>query len=161
MATLPQRSHILRSFATNVWLTSRYSASLRLLSLAAAVLARAIWNGGSATLRNTIVEGNCWSNPAVVSLGGNIESEGNTCGLRHPTDQASVPALQLSLGPLQDNAGPTMTHAFLLGSVAIDWIPEAECLDADGAPLTTDQPGEPRPEAGGTMCDVGAFEVQP
>jgi hypothetical protein len=27
--------------------------------------------------------------------------------------------------------------------------------------LTTDQRGEPRPETGGTMCDVGAFEVQP
>jgi hypothetical protein len=45
--------------------------------------------------------------------------------------------------------------------VAIDWIPEAYCVDADGAPLTTDQRREPRPEAGGTMCDLGAFEVQP
>ena len=43
------------------------------------------------------------------------------------------------------------------GSVAIDVIPAEDCVDADGAPLTTDQRGEPRPETGGTMCDVGAF----
>jgi hypothetical protein len=53
-----------------------------------------------------------------------------------------------------------MTHALLPGSVAIDVIPEADCVDAGGMPLTTDQRGEPRPEADGTMCDVGAFEVQ-
>ena len=45
--------------------------------------------------------------------------------------------------------------------VAIDAIPEAECVDANGEPLTADQRGEPQPETGGTMCDVGAFEVQP
>jgi hypothetical protein len=43
------------------------------------------------------------------------------------------------------------------GSVAIDVIPGAECLDADGQPLTTDQRGFPRD----STCDVGAFEVQP
>jgi len=54
---------------------------------------------------------------------------------------------------------PTETNALLPGSVAIDVIPEAACVDADGEPLTTDQRGEPRPEAGGSMCDVGAFEL--
>ncbi len=34
----------------------------------------------------------------------------------------------------------------------------AACVDADSEPLTEDQRGEPRP--GGSMCDVGAFEVQ-
>ena len=29
-----------------------------------------------------------------------------------------------------------------------------------GAPLMTDQRGESRPETGGTLCDVGAFERQ-
>ena len=52
-----------------------------------------------------------------------------------------------------------MTHALLTSSVAIDQIPEADCSDANGEPLTTDQRGEPRP--GGTMCDVSAFEAQP
>ena len=52
-----------------------------------------------------------------------------------------------------------MTHALLVGSVAIDWIQEAACLDAAGDPLTTDPRGVARPQ--GAMCDVGAFEVQP
>jgi hypothetical protein len=59
------------------------------------------------------------------------------------------------LGPLQNNGGPTETHALLSGSDAINQIPEAACE------LGEDQRGEPRPETGGTMCDVGAYEVQP
>jgi len=118
-----------------------------------------IWNGGSATLRNTIVEGDCASNPAVISLGGNIESEGNTCGLDHPTDQVWLPAPELNLQPLGDNGGSTQTHALGPGSDAIDWIDPNECVDAAGLPLTTDQRGEARPS--GPACDVGAFEVQP
>jgi len=46
-------------------------------------------------------------------------------------------------------------------SISIYLIPETECLDADGRPLMTDQRGEPRPETGDPVCDVGAFEVQP
>ena len=41
------------------------------------------------------------------------------------------------------------------GSIAIDHIP---ALDRE---VDKDQRGEPRPETGGTMCDVAAFEVQP
>jgi hypothetical protein len=95
----------------------------------------------------------------VISGGGNIESPTNDCGLTHSTDLVDVSEAALKLGPLQDNGGPTETHALLPGSVAIDHISPAMCVDADGQPLTTDQRGEPRP--GGTMCDVGAFEVQP
>jgi len=86
-----------------------------------------------------------------------VESPGDTCGFDRPTDQVNVGADDLKLGPLQENGGPTETHALGDGSVAIDVIPEAECLDADGDPLTTDQSGFPRD----SMCDVGAFEVQP
>ena len=95
----------------------------------------------------------------AISLGHNIESSGDTCGFDRSTDQVGISGERLNLGPLADNGGPTMTHALLAGSVAIDVIPEGECLDADGEPLTTDQRGEPRPAGGG--CDVGAFEVQP
>jgi hypothetical protein len=99
-----------------------------------------------------------------VSGGHNIESPGDTCGFDQPTDQVNVSTEDLNLGPLADNGGPTMTHALLTEpapSVAIDWILAENCVDADGQPLTTDQRGEPRPETGGTMCDIGAFEVQP
>ena len=73
-----------------------------------------------------------------------------------PTWSTLAPTTR-SLGPLQDNGGPTMTHALLPGSVAIDQIPAVDCVDAEGEPLTTDQRGFQRD----SMCDVGAFEVQP
>jgi hypothetical protein len=97
----------------------------------------------------------------VISGGGNIESLGDTCNFTDPTDLVNVTAAELNLGPLADYGGPTQTYALLPGSVAIDRIPADECVDADGDPLTMDQRGQPRPETGGTMCDVGAFEVQP
>jgi hypothetical protein len=112
---------------------------------------------GNVSVGGSIVQGDCGTE--VVSLSGNIESPGDTCGFDQSTDQVSVSAEALALGPLQDNGGPTETHALGAGSVAINVMPEEDCLDADGLPLTTDQRGEPRP--GGTICDVGAFEVQP
>ena len=102
------------------------------------------------------VEG-CGGDLRFSSLGHNIESPGDTCGLDQPTDRANVSTDDLKLGPLQDNGGPTETHALGQGSVAIDQIPAEDCVDADGEPLTTDQRGLPRD----SMCDVGAFEVQP
>jgi hypothetical protein len=93
----------------------------------------------------------------VNSSGYNIESPGDTCGFEQPTDEANVSAEDLQLGPLQDNGGPTETHALGDGSVAIDQIPEEDCVNADGEPLTTDQRGESRD----SMCDIGAFELQP
>jgi hypothetical protein len=97
---------------------------------------------------------------ALTSSGHNIESPGDTCGFdTDKGDLFDVTAEQLNLGPLHDNGGPTETHALLPGSAAIDQIPEADCVDGDGEPLTTDQRGEPRPAGDG--CDVGAFEVQP
>jgi hypothetical protein len=59
------------------------------------------------------------------------------------------------LGALQNNGGPTETHALLSGSDAINQIPEAACE------LEEDQRREPRPETGGDACDVGSFERQP
>jgi hypothetical protein len=97
-------------------------------------------------------------NGPTISNGYNIESPGDTCGFDDPTDQVNVSAGDLNLGPLQDNGGPTKTHALGVGSVAIDRIPPEDCVDADGQPLPTDQRGFTRPVADG--CDVGAFEVQ-
>ena len=107
---------------------------------------------GKVTLTNTLVVNNdCSGYMPSASGGGNIESPGSTCSLHQPTDQVNVSADDLILGPLQDNGGPTETHALGAGSVAIDQIPEAMCE------VDEDQRGFPRD----SMCDVGAFEVQP
>ncbi len=55
----------------------------------------------------------------------------------------------MRLGPLQDNGGPTLTHALEDGSLAVD--------AALGDCPASDQRGEPRPM--GLGCDVGAFEL--
>jgi len=72
------------------------------------------------------------------------------------------------LGPLQNNGGPTETHALLVGSPAID-----ACIDCtvyidqriNGLQLETDQRGYGRPVDGDydgvAYCDVGAYEKQP
>ena len=63
------------------------------------------------------------------------------------------------LGPLADNGGPTLTHALLPGSPAIDGGNPAGCSDNAGATLTTDQRGFGRPTPGQGICDIGAFEA--
>jgi hypothetical protein len=52
---------------------------------------------------------------------------------------------------LADNGGPTLTHALVMGSEAIDSVPSGVC-----APLT-DQRDVTRPQA--LACDSGAFEA--
>jgi hypothetical protein len=111
------------------------------------------------TFRGNVVQGTCGGLGMFTSDGYNVESPGDTCVFTQASDQVGVSGAGLNLGALADNGGPTQTHALDAGSVAIDVIPEMECLDADANPLTVDQRGEPRP--GGTTCDVGAFEVQP
>ena len=109
-------------------------------------------------IRATLVEGECFTTAAIVSEGHNIESPGDTCGFGEATDQVNVTPGDLDLGPLLENGGPTMTHGLLPGSIAVDVIPEAACLDQAGEPLTDDQRGETRPQ--GDACDIGAFELR-
>jgi len=117
-------------------------------------------DGNSVKSSNTIIAGNFSSNGPdysgqVTSLGYNLvgNTSGNT-GFNEPTDLLNQNPL---LGPLQDNGGPTFTHALLMGSPAID---------AGNSTLTTDQRGFARPvdipsypnAANGS--DIGAFEYQ-
>jgi hypothetical protein len=68
----------------------------------------------------------------------------------------------VSLGALHDNGGPTLTHALLPDSPAIDAGDPAGCTDAQGNPLATDQRGYGRPVDGDSdgvaRCDIGAYE---
>ena len=72
-------------------------------------------------------------------------------------DQVGTP-VDPKLGILTDNAGPTKTHALLVGSPTID---------AGNSALLNDQRGQPRPvddqtvvnAAGGNASDIGAYEA--
>ncbi len=102
-------------------------------------------------LTNTIVAdspsgGNCFY---ITDKGGNISSD-DTC-------PAGFLLTDPLLGPLQDNGGPTLTHALLSSSPAIDAGNPQNCP-------ATDQRGIARPVDGDrddqALCDIGAFEFQ-
>ena len=116
-----------------------------------------------ATLTNTIIAGNSLGNDCVIdsfgtitSLGHNLDSDG-TCGLNGPGDLSNV--VDPKLGPLADNGGPTLTHALLPGSPAIDSGDDSVL----GVPhnLTTDQRGPGFPRLQGAHVDIGAYEAAP
>jgi hypothetical protein len=122
----------------------------------------AIVNGGTATLSNTLVVspyGQLYGESDVLgsfeSLGYNLignASEGTGFGAAGDQVGTSGSPIDPILGPLQDNGGPTETHALLELSPAID----AGNNSLVPAGVTTDQRGFFR-VANGTV-DIGAFE---
>jgi hypothetical protein len=119
-------------------------------------------NGRALNFKNTIIAGN--TAPAGPDChGAQIISNdynliGNTAGITiSGTTTYNITGVDPKLGPLQDNGGPTMTRALLVGSPAID---------AGNTSQTTDQRGEPRSvddplvanAAGGNASDIGAYE---
>ncbi|MEO8671157.1 MAG: choice-of-anchor Q domain-containing protein [Tahibacter sp.] len=109
--------------------------------------------------RNTIldapIDDDC--NGFMVAFGWNLFGETAGCAFGG-NGAASVGLVSMSsIGPLQDNGGPTWTHALLAGSQAIDSTSDAVgCYDQNIARLRIDQRGAARPA--GSRCDVGAFE---
>ncbi len=101
-------------------------------------------SGGTVSLLATIVAnsvgGNC--SGAIVD-GGNNLSFPDACDV-------IVAGPDPQLGPLANNGGPTLTHALLPMSPAID------AAAACNPPITTDQRGVARPQ--GPACDIGAYE---
>jgi CSLREA domain-containing protein len=116
------------------------------------------WSG-TATIRNTILANTAgpscvtFNGGSITSAGHNLDS-GTSCGFTATGDLVDT---NPNLGTLRDNGGPTVTHALLPGSLAIDGGDPAGCADADGL-LTTDQRGVKRPQ--GAHCDIGAYEFQ-
>jgi CSLREA domain-containing protein len=108
---------------------------------------------GTLSLLNSVVSGN--GDPAggddVMAYNGGTASYSlvrSGSGLTYVV--GNLLAVDPLLGPLADNGGPTLTHALLAGSPAID------AGTSDGCP-ETDQRGTARPQA--SYCDMGAYEV--
>ncbi len=109
---------------------------------------------GTFTLNNTIVSGSVGGDLSGSFYGSHnlIEDGQNLNSLTNTVTGAP------NLGPLQDNGGPTLTHALLGGSPAFNAGNDALAIDADSNPLTTDQRGTGFDRVVGTV-DIGAFEV--
>ena len=96
---------------------------------------------------------------------GVISSEGhNLIGVTNESSgwiESDIVNRSAALGPLQDNGGPTLTHALLAGSPAIDAGTSGGLVtDARGQPRTIDHPDIPD-SPGGDGTDIGALEVDP
>src|SRR5262249_11070242 len=121
----------------------------------------AIYNGsGTVKIGSTILNATTLSNSVgtIYSLGYNLSSDNGGGFLTSSGDQINKDP---KLGPLQNNGGPTFTHALLIGSPAID-------AGTNFNGLTTDQrgPGFARTvdisaiSNAGDGTDIGAFELQ-
>jgi hypothetical protein len=111
--------------------------------------------GQSAQIGNTVLNAGTPENlyGGVSSLGYNVCSDNGSGFLNGPGDQINTNPL---LGPLQDNGGPTFTHALLPGSPAID------AGDPNFTPPPDyDQRGPGFVRVFNGRIDVGSFEVQP
>jgi beta-glucanase (GH16 family) len=83
----------------------------------------------------------------LTSLGYNVFEDGSCNPVA--SDKVVTDAM---IGALADNGGPTLTHALLAGSPAIDEANDAVCP-------ATDQRGVIRPQD--IACDIGSYEFVP
>lgn len=133
------------------------------------------WGDDATTLteiRSSIVAGNQHTDAAAQGPPGNtFESLGyNLIGVFGFAETFTQPGDQVIggddplLGDLEDNGGPTLTHALLEGSRAIDAGDPEAVASADGVPEFDQRgPGFSRVfdayDVGGPRIDIGAFEV--
>jgi hypothetical protein len=125
---------------------------------------------GTFTVMNTLIGGNFDKSAGtkhpdcsgtLVSQGYNLV--GNNTGCNLPPTTGDLIGIQSNpidplLGPLQNNGGPTLTHALHPGSPAIDSGSPATPGTGGGACEATDQRNVSRPQ--GPVCDIGAYEAR-
>lgn len=137
-------------------------------------------SAGNIILGNTIIAGNgsagnntdlnnpLFTPPSFNSQGFNlIGNADGASGFNFAGDQTGTGAAPINpqLGPLSNNGGPTLTHALLPGSPALDAGSNALARDPND-PLSTDQRGSARivdsldADTIATV-DIGAFEFAP
>ncbi len=101
---------------------------------------------GTTTLTNSIIANSTNGDDCSATVSAdsaNLDSDGSCDG--------AVQSTNINLGLLQDNGGPTLTHALPEGSDAVD----AATFDSE---ITTDQRGVVRPQ--GSAPDIGAYELE-
>ncbi|MCX6925361.1 MAG: CSLREA domain-containing protein, partial [Verrucomicrobia bacterium] len=117
---------------------------------------------GLSYLADSIAAGNSYADLAgpagsFISFDYNLIQNTNAASIAGVTTH-NIYGQDPKLGPLADHGGPTMTHALLPGSPAID--------NGSSGGLTTDQRGKPRPSNFATHpdakdgSDIGAYELQ-
>ena len=129
-----------------------------------------ITNPGSFHMKNAIIAGNNDLSTGMYAKApdcrGSVDSDGYNligdlgqalngthCDVAGNTAGNQIGAVA-ELGPLQDNGGPTLTHALLPASPAINAGHPTVCTDYNTEPITRDQRGGIRID----RCDMGAFE---
>lgn len=121
-----------------------------------------VMNVGTAQARSTILAGNIAEAGVSADFEGELVSEGhnllqNIDGFRMTGDfTRNIIGQDPLLGALSYNGGPTLTHALLPESPAIDGgSPDGPVLDQRGFPR---RPESAVPAEGGDGSDIGAFE---
>jgi CSLREA domain-containing protein len=122
----------------------------------------AAFDGANVTVANTILNAGAsganlaeFGRSMITSHGYNLSSDNGGGFLTKPGDRINI---NPQLGPLANNGGPTLTHALLPGSPAIDAGDPQFNPDTFNPPLRTDQRFFNRIVNG--RIDIGAFEVQ-
>jgi len=121
-------------------------------------------NGGIANFSGTLQLGSSILNASsisngsgtITSLGYNLSSDNGGGFLTATGDQINTTAM---LGPLQDNGGPTFTHALQAGSPAIDAGDPNFDPNAFNPPMLYDQRGSGYDRVAHGRIDIGAFEI--
>lgn len=116
----------------------------------------AVFNARNSILADNIDSSTGTLNPdcagQMTSQGYNLIGETAGCTIVGTT--GNITGVSADLLPLANNGGPTLTHALMSSSQAIDHGHPSACLDDTSATLGIDQRGWAR----ANRCDIGAYE---
>jgi CSLREA domain-containing protein len=151
-STVPRaaRLPLLLQAATVAANHARAGAAIRARNVTATIQRTIVASGG---LENCRFDGVTLAETTSEDVVGSNLEDRNDCRFRTAAFTSTDPVL----GTLADNGGPTLTHALLPGSPAIDVVPSCAGFPMGADLPMVDQRGVERPQ--GALCDIGAYEV--